>query len=84
MRSGSPSTRTRSRSTSAAKHVVRDPRSGRRPPRRAASGATRCAPSAAIITDAIRSRDDAAAQAELAGEVREIVDRFPVPGLPAA
>ncbi len=37
-----------------------------------------------IIIDAIAKRDDPAAQALLAGEVREIVDRFPVPGLPAA
>jgi glycine hydroxymethyltransferase len=37
-----------------------------------------------IIIDAIRQRDDAAAQTHLAGEVREIVERFPVPGLPAA
>ena len=37
-----------------------------------------------IIIDAIRKRDDAGAQASLAGEVREIVGRFPVPGLPAA
>jgi glycine hydroxymethyltransferase len=37
-----------------------------------------------IIIEAIRQRDDPAAQARLAGEVREIVDRFPVPGLPEA
>jgi len=37
-----------------------------------------------IIVEAIRSRDDAAVQTRLAGEVRDIVDRFPVPGLPAA
>jgi glycine hydroxymethyltransferase len=37
-----------------------------------------------IIIDAIRRRDDPAAQARLAGEVREIVSRFPVPGLPSA
>ena len=37
-----------------------------------------------IIIEAIRSRDDAAAQRRLAGEVAEIVARFPVPGLPAA
>ena len=37
-----------------------------------------------IIIDAIRERDEPAAQARLAGEVREIVARFPVPGLPAA
>jgi glycine hydroxymethyltransferase len=37
-----------------------------------------------IIVAAIRSRDDAAAQDRLAAEVREIVERFPVPGLPAA
>jgi glycine hydroxymethyltransferase len=37
-----------------------------------------------IIIEAIQKRDDAAAQARLAGDVREIVSRFPVPGLPAA
>ena len=37
-----------------------------------------------IIIDAIRGRDDAAVQSRLADEVREIVDRFPVPGLTAA
>ena len=37
-----------------------------------------------IIIEAIRHRDDPAIQARLAGEVREIVERFPVPGLPAA
>jgi glycine hydroxymethyltransferase len=37
-----------------------------------------------IIIDAIRSRDDEAVQRRLAGEVAEIVGRFPVPGLPAA
>ncbi len=37
-----------------------------------------------VIIDAIAMRDDPATQARLAGEVREIVDRFPVPGLPAA
>ncbi len=37
-----------------------------------------------IIIDAIRGRDDAGVQARLAGEVREIVARFPVPGLTAA
>ena len=36
-----------------------------------------------IIIDAIRGRDDAAVQSRLAAEVREIVDRFPVPGLTA-
>ena len=36
-----------------------------------------------IIIDAIARRDDPAAQARLAAEVGEIVDRFPVPG-PAA
>ena len=39
---------------------------------------------ARIMVDAIRERDEPAAQARFAGEVREIVDRFPVPGLPAA
>jgi glycine hydroxymethyltransferase len=39
---------------------------------------------ARIMVDAIRQRDEPATQARLAGEVREIVDRFPVPGLPAA
>ncbi|MEA2653438.1 MAG: glycine hydroxymethyltransferase, partial [Chloroflexota bacterium] len=37
-----------------------------------------------IIIEAIRRRDEPAAQARLAGEVAEIVQRFPVPGLPAA
>jgi glycine hydroxymethyltransferase len=37
-----------------------------------------------IIIEAIRSRDDEAVQRRLAGEVAEIVARFPVPGLPAA
>ncbi len=37
-----------------------------------------------IIIDAIAKRDEPAAQAQLADEVREIVSRFPVPGLPAA
>jgi glycine hydroxymethyltransferase len=39
---------------------------------------------AALIVRAIAARDDAAAQAVLAAEVRVICDRFPVPGLPAA
>jgi glycine hydroxymethyltransferase len=39
---------------------------------------------ARIIIDAIEKRDDPAVQARLAGEVRDIVDRFPVPGLPEA
>ncbi len=37
-----------------------------------------------IIIEAIAKRDEPTAQARLAGEVREIVARFPVPGLPAA
>jgi glycine hydroxymethyltransferase len=37
-----------------------------------------------IIIEAIRGRDDAAIQTRLAGDVAEIVGRFPVPGLPAA
>jgi glycine hydroxymethyltransferase len=37
-----------------------------------------------LIADAIERRDDAAAQARLAAEVREIVARFPVPGLSPA
>jgi glycine hydroxymethyltransferase len=37
-----------------------------------------------IIIEAIRSRDDEGVQRRLAGEVAEIVARFPVPGLPAA
>jgi glycine hydroxymethyltransferase len=37
-----------------------------------------------MIIEAIRGRDDPAVQARLAGEVREIVSHFPVPGLPAA
>ena len=39
---------------------------------------------AQIMVEAIRERDQPVTQARLAGEVREIVDRFPVPGLPAA
>jgi glycine hydroxymethyltransferase len=39
---------------------------------------------ARLIIDAIRHRDDPAVQARLAGDVRQIVDQFPVPGLPAA
>ena len=35
-------------------------------------------------SEAIRKRDDPAVQVRLATEVREIVERFPVPGLPAA
>jgi glycine hydroxymethyltransferase len=34
------------------------------------------------IVDAIRHRDDAAVHQRIRGEVRELVDRFPVPGLP--
>jgi glycine hydroxymethyltransferase len=37
-----------------------------------------------IIIDAIRHRDEPSVQNRLANEVRQIVDRFPVPGLPAA
>jgi glycine hydroxymethyltransferase len=37
-----------------------------------------------IIIEAIRSRNDEAIQRQLAGEVADIVARFPVPGLPAA
>ncbi len=37
-----------------------------------------------IIVEAIRRRDDPAEQARLAGEVAEIVSRFPVPGLTQA
>src|SRR6187431_3583634 len=37
-----------------------------------------------IIIQAIRRRDEATAQATLRDEVREIVSRFPVPGLPPA
>jgi glycine hydroxymethyltransferase len=37
-----------------------------------------------IIIEAIRSRDDEAVQRRLAGEVAEIVARFPVPGLTRA
>ena len=36
-----------------------------------------------IIIEAIRTRAEPAAQERLAGEVREIVGQFPVPGLPA-
>jgi glycine hydroxymethyltransferase len=37
-----------------------------------------------IIIEAIHQRADPARQARLAGEVREIVSHYPVPGLPAA
>jgi hypothetical protein len=37
-----------------------------------------------IIIEAIRGRDEAAVQTRLAGDVRKIVSRFPVPGLPTA
>jgi hypothetical protein len=37
-----------------------------------------------IIIEAIKRRDEPAAQERLAGDVREIVNLFPVPGLPAA
>ncbi|HEX5452111.1 MAG TPA: serine hydroxymethyltransferase [Candidatus Limnocylindrales bacterium] len=37
---------------------------------------------AALITDAIRDREDAGARERLSARVRAIVDRFPVPGLP--
>ena len=37
-----------------------------------------------LIIEAITHRDEPAAQERLAGDVREIVNRFPVPGLPAA
>ncbi len=37
-----------------------------------------------IIIEAINARNDEAVQRRLAGEVAEIVARFPVPGLPAA
>lgn len=37
-----------------------------------------------IIIEAIRGREDEAVHQRLAGEVREITNRFPVPGLPAA
>ena len=67
-----------------AEHGLGHPRSGRRPRRRAASAPDEMRAVGRIIIDAIRERDDAAAQARLAGEVREIVARFPVPGLPAA
>ncbi|MFL5720689.1 MAG: serine hydroxymethyltransferase [Chloroflexota bacterium] len=39
---------------------------------------------ARLIVEAIRRRDEPATHARLAGEVNEIVNRFPVPGLPAA
>ena len=47
-------------------------------------GTTRCGPSAGSSSRPSATRDDPAVQARLAAEVREIVDRFPVPGLPAA
>jgi glycine hydroxymethyltransferase len=37
-----------------------------------------------LIIEAIATRDDEAAHRRLAADVREITDRFPVPGLPAA
>jgi len=37
-----------------------------------------------IMIEAIKHREDPATQAGLAAQVREIVERFPVPGLPAA
>ena len=37
-----------------------------------------------IMIEAIKGRDEPAIQASLAAEVHEIVERFPVPGLPAA
>jgi glycine hydroxymethyltransferase len=37
-----------------------------------------------IIIEAIERRDEPAARARLAGDVRAIANRFPVPGLPAA
>ena len=37
-----------------------------------------------IMIEAIKGRDDQSVQRRLAGEVRDIVERFPVPGLPAA
>ena len=39
---------------------------------------------AAIIVEAIRSRDDRGQQSRLAAEVSDICARFPVPGLPSA
>jgi glycine hydroxymethyltransferase len=39
---------------------------------------------AGIIVEAIRQRDEPSVQARLAGDVRAIVDRFPVPGMPGA
>ena len=68
----------------AAQHGLRDPDrdAGRRP--RAGFGPDEMRAVGRIIVEAIRRRDEPADQARLAGEVREIVDRFPVPGLPAA
>jgi len=37
-----------------------------------------------LIVEAIERRDDATAQRRLAADVTDIVNRFPVPGLPAA
>jgi glycine/serine hydroxymethyltransferase len=37
-----------------------------------------------IIIEAIASRDDEGRQRRLAADVAAIVERFPVPGLPAA
>jgi glycine hydroxymethyltransferase len=39
---------------------------------------------ARLITEAIAGRDDAATRHRMAAEVRAMVDRFPVPGLPEA
>jgi glycine/serine hydroxymethyltransferase len=35
-----------------------------------------------LIVDAIRCRDDAAVHERIRADVRELVARFPVPGLP--
>ena len=56
----------------------------RRPRRPVASARTRCARSAGSSSRPSATRDDEAVQRRLAGEVAEIVGRFPVPGLPAA
>jgi glycine/serine hydroxymethyltransferase len=35
-----------------------------------------------LIVEAIRDREDAAVHERIRGDVRELVGRFPVPGLP--
>ena len=67
-----------------AEHRLRHPARHARPRPRAASARTRCAPSAGSSSRRSAARDDAGRPAS-AGRARsrEIVARFPVPGLPA-